>query len=154
MAISVRAPYRDVLSSASRLEPGDDVLGGFPGGDRHAVGHQDHAFGGIGRADGDDTFRPQIGEAGLGLDDDERGSCRAPIHVFRQPGFVRLAQAGQPRPAGPAPSFKASPPVTPIRSTGTPARARRFDNARRLGRRGGQNVAALVLAEEEGGLRA
>ena len=47
-------------------------------------------------------------------------------------------------------SVNASPPVTPRRSAGTPARGPRAIDARRLGVRGGQHVARLVLAEQAG----
>ena len=68
------APRSSAASSSWRASASSRATtssAGSLGGDRDAVGHEDHAFGRIGRVDGDHALGPEIGEARLGLDDDE-----------------------------------------------------------------------------------
>src|SRR5271165_4982311 len=122
MGLVVLDQERVVLFPRLRLEPFDDVLGGLGDRDGDAARHDERAVGGIARIDREHMLRADVGEAGVGLHDQERNHSapRAGSMKFgNQPSYVFTSAASG---IGAArPSRKAAPPVTPMRSAGTPA---------------------------------
>src|SRR5271165_2420227 len=103
---------RFVLFPGFGLEPGDDVLGGLGCGDREAAGHEYRAVRRIAGVDRDDVLGSHIGEAGGGLDDDERYHGALSPRVVHQIGKPNLVRYGERRKSdGSRPAEHQGPPA-------------------------------------------